>query len=41
MGHHDSLRAKEEIEIVRLSWGSKVDPLLADPTAPYDLIAAC
>jgi 4-hydroxy-3-polyprenylbenzoate decarboxylase len=34
----------EDIEIMRKSWGSKVDPLLADPTVPYNsraLIDAC
>jgi 4-hydroxy-3-polyprenylbenzoate decarboxylase len=34
----------EDIEIMRKSWGSRVDPLLADPTAPYNsraLIDAC
>jgi 4-hydroxy-3-polyprenylbenzoate decarboxylase len=34
----------EDIEIMRKSWGSKVDPLLADPTVPYmsrALIDAC
>jgi UbiD family decarboxylase len=34
----------EDIEIMRKSWGSKVDPLLADPAAPYNsrlLIDAC
>lgn len=34
----------EDIEIMRKSWGSRVDPLLADPAAPYNsraLIDAC
>ena len=34
----------EDIEIMRKSWGSRVDPLLQDPTAPYNsraLIDAC
>ena len=34
----------EDIEIMRKSWGSKVDPLLANPAAPYNtraLIDAC
>jgi 4-hydroxy-3-polyprenylbenzoate decarboxylase len=34
----------EDIEIMRKSWGSKVDPLLADPAVPYNsraLIDAC
>jgi 3-octaprenyl-4-hydroxybenzoate carboxy-lyase len=34
----------EDIEIMRKSWGSNVDSLLADPTAPYNsrlLIDAC
>jgi UbiD family decarboxylase len=34
----------EDIEIMRRSWGSKVDPLLKDPTVPYmnrALIDAC
>ena len=34
----------EDIEIMRKSWGSKVDPMLADPTVPYNtraLIDAC
>jgi UbiD family decarboxylase len=34
----------EDIEIMRKSWGSKVDPLLADPSVPYNsraLIDAC
>ena len=34
----------EDIEIMRKSWGSRVDPLLEDPTAPYNsraLIDAC
>jgi 4-hydroxy-3-polyprenylbenzoate decarboxylase len=34
----------DDIEIMRKSWGSKVDPLLADPTVPYNsraLIDAC
>lgn len=34
----------QDIEIMRKSWGSKVDPLLEDPTAPYmsrALIDAC
>jgi 3-polyprenyl-4-hydroxybenzoate decarboxylase len=34
----------EDIEIMRKSWGSKVDPLVADPTTPYNsrlLIDAC
>jgi 3-polyprenyl-4-hydroxybenzoate decarboxylase len=34
----------EDIEIMRKSWGSKVDPLLEDPTAPYmsrAIIDAC
>jgi UbiD family decarboxylase len=34
----------EDIEIMRKSWGSKVDPMLADPAVPYNtraLIDAC
>ncbi|OFW16746.1 MAG: ubiquinone biosynthesis protein UbiD [Acidobacteria bacterium RIFCSPLOWO2_02_FULL_67_21] len=34
----------EDIEIMRKSWGSKVDPMLADPSVPYNtraLIDAC
>ena len=34
----------EDIEILRKSWGSRVDPLLDDPTAPYNtraVIDAC
>ena len=34
----------EDIEIMRKSWGSKVDPMLVDPTVPYNsraLIDAC
>jgi 4-hydroxy-3-polyprenylbenzoate decarboxylase len=34
----------EDIEIMRKSWGSRVDPLLADPSTPYNtraLIDAC
>ena len=34
----------EDIEILRKSWGSKVDPLLDDPSAPYNtraVIDAC
>ena len=34
----------EDIEIMRKSWGSKVDPMLKDPTVPYNsraLIDAC
>ena len=34
----------EDIEIMRKSWGSRVDPLLANPAAPYNsraLIDAC
>ena len=34
----------DDIEIMRKSWGSKVDPLLADPAVPYNsraLIDAC
>jgi hypothetical protein len=34
----------EDIEIMRKSWGSKVDPLLENPAAPYNsraLIDAC
>ena len=26
----------EDIEIMRKSWGSKVDPMLADPAVPYN-----
>jgi UbiD family decarboxylase len=34
----------EDIEIMRKSWGSRVDPLLTDPSAPYNtraLVDAC
>ena len=34
----------EDIEIMRKSWGSKVDPMLANPAVPYNtsaLIDAC
>jgi UbiD family decarboxylase len=34
----------EDIEIMRKSWGSRVDPMLADPSVPYNtraLIDAC
>jgi 4-hydroxy-3-polyprenylbenzoate decarboxylase len=34
----------DDIEIMRKSWGSKVDPMLADPTVPYNtraVIDAC
>ena len=42
----DNLRDEpsEDIEILRKSWGSKVDPLLDDPSAPYNtraVIDAC